>query len=387
MFKVSEIFSGIITRITFVVSFLLSFSAFSQKNNLLKNDSAYIFGYYPGKPFNYGYVLNKKQCEEFRVLIKDYRIRNRETIAGIGATSGWLEGVLSLFVDSVNFYVQDVNADISNQYELEKAVKYYSSLRDTPQTNKFIHVTGSEKKSNLPDTLFDKIIFNNSFHTLITPSKIIRDLKKKIKWNGRVIVRDYFSNQYVSYVHPVYNIVAIPVETVIKMFEDEGLLLTNVSEPMSSISNVLTFEVYPEKSKWLKERISSIDFYMKDINKLYEKEFCKDPKNTKAISDLLFIHTKELHSIYSTLENTISLMGYYWLDLDKYDEAINVFKINIVLYPNSYANYASVGFALRNSHLYEEALSYYKKAVELEPNDPVLNKELAKVKKILQSMR
>lgn len=376
---------------TLILLFLISYSSISlsQKNRYWEyadTDSSSVFSINEKKPFKYGYALNKLQCNWFKSVIKDFGIKNGEVIADVGAASGWVEGVFSLFLDSVIFYVQDIDTNYLSKTQLDKVVKYYSGLRETTQTNKFIHVIGTSKKTNLPDTIFDKVILNNSLHEMFKGMKMIRDIKKKIKLRGKIIVADDFSNDITKIVHPDCNIEGVTIRDVITAFTSEGLYLTNMKEPINSISNVLTFELSQNKSDWYMKKVGFVETYIQDIDKLYISEVSKDSLFTKKLGRVLRTNYREIHDVYETLENHISQIAYYWFSLDKFSEAANVLKLNIVLYPN-FSNYANLGYALRKMHMYEEALFYYKKASELDPSHLGLKKEISKAEKILQSMR
>lgn len=363
---------------------------FSQGNQYWEyanGDSAGIFSTNEKKPFKYGYALNKKQCVGYKKLIEDFGIKNGEVIASVGAASGWIEGILSLYVDSVAFYIQDIDTNYLTKDQLNRVVKYYSDFRETPQTNTFFNVLGTARKTNLPDTIFDKIILVNSFHEISNPQKIIRDLGNKIKVRGKIIVADNFSNDYRAIRHPDCYRQGWKVVDVIAAFEKEGLFLTNMKEPINSISNVLTFETSLNKANWYRERVVSVEPYVKEIDKLIYRESCRDTSFVNKTSSLLKIHFKEIHQIYSTLENHIQQIGYFWFGMNKYAEAVSVLKLNILLYPNSVNNYINVGYALRQMHWYEDALYYYKKGAALDPNDKDLQMELQKVEQILKSMR
>lgn len=373
-----------------LLSLWFNSNCFSQKNQYWEyanGDSASIFSTNEKKPFKYGYALSKQQCTWFKAKFKDLEIKNGETIADVGAASGWMDGIFSLFVDSVTFYIQDIDSNYLSKTQLNKVINFYSPFRETEQTNSFHYIIGTVKKTNLPDTIFDKVILNNSFHELSNPQKMIKDLANKIKIRGKIIVSDNFSNDYRKITHPDCHRQGIRVVDVITAFENEGLYLTNMKEPINSISNVLTFETSKNKSEWYRGKVLSVESYVKQIDKLIFKEFCKDTNFIKSTSYGLQANFNEISEVYKTLENHISQIGYYWFGMNKYAEAVSVLKLNILLYPNSVNNYINVGYALRQMHWYEDALYYYKKGAGLNPSDQELQKELIKVEKILQTMR
>lgn len=69
-------------------------------------------------------------------------------------------------------------------------------------------------------------------------------------------------------------------------------------------------------------------------------------------------------------ENGNNNYGYKLLGEENYDAAIIIFKINTVLYPESANTYDSLGEAYLLSGDKKNALKYYKKTLELNPNNP-----------------
>ena len=141
-------------------------------------------------------AYTKNECESYRPKFDYYKIKSGNIIADVGAGNGWSEGVFSGMSDSVKFYIQDINTRVLNQDELNKIVKHYSSIKLSPQTNSFYMVIGSEKKTNLPNGLFNKIIIHNTFHEFTDPKSLVQDLTTKVKPNGEIFVSDQFSSDY-----------------------------------------------------------------------------------------------------------------------------------------------------------------------------------------------
>ncbi len=71
---------------------------------------------------------------------------------------------------------------------------------------------------------------------------------------------------------------------------------------------------------------------------------------------------------YDFSEGVLNTVGYQLLQMDKKPEAIEVFKLNVELYPNSFNTYDSLGEAYMVSNNNELAIANYKKSVELNPN-------------------
>lgn len=72
---------------------------------------------------------------------------------------------------------------------------------------------------------------------------------------------------------------------------------------------------------------------------------------------------------YIVKESTINGFGYQQLGQKKYDLAILIFKINTELYPNSANTYDSLAEAYMLSGDISNAIRFYKKSLELNPNN------------------
>ena len=82
-----------------------------------------------GSMQNYdGYPLIENQ-EEIKQILKDkcldtISFRAGEVIADIGAGNGYLEGMLSVYNDSLTFYIQDIDTTICNPEQVGKEVEF-----------------------------------------------------------------------------------------------------------------------------------------------------------------------------------------------------------------------------------------------------------------------
>lgn len=77
----------------------------------------------------------------------------------------------------------------------------------------------------------------------------------------------------------------------------------------------------------------------------------------------------------------LNQIGYDFLFEDKIDDAIVIFKLNTELFPNSPNAWDSYGEALLKKGQNEEALSAFKKALEIDPNFPSAKKAIQELEK------
>jgi len=111
-----------------------------------------------------------------------------EVIADIGAGNGTIEAMLSIFHDSLSFYVQDIDTSVCNQKAINEVVDFYQNVRKQPFTNTFFVVAGGDYETNLPDDTFDKILMLWTFQYFKYPQSIMTDLRLKLKPNGLMYI-------------------------------------------------------------------------------------------------------------------------------------------------------------------------------------------------------
>ena len=68
-------------------------------------------------------------------------------------------------------------------------------------------------------------------------------------------------------------------------------------------------------------------------------------------------------------ENEFNRLGYRFLGENKVKEAIEIFKMNVEMYPDSWNVYDSLGEGYMNDGQNELAIKYYKKSLELNPDN------------------
>jgi len=73
-------------------------------------------------------------------------------------------------------------------------------------------------------------------------------------------------------------------------------------------------------------------------------------------------------SLYPNLTDLINRAGYYYLRLKNVPSALEVFRLNTTLFPNSWNVYDSYGEALLENGDREAAIRNYRKALELNPH-------------------
>lgn len=83
---------------------------------------------------------------------------------------------------------------------------------------------------------------------------------------------------------------------------------------------------------------------------------------------------------YNFKESQLNSLGYTLLQLEKIKDAIEIFKLNVEVYPESFNVYDSLGEAYMINGDLDLAIDNYEKSLELNPNNKNANKMIEKIK-------
>lgn len=82
------------------------------------------------------------------------------------------------------------------------------------------------------------------------------------------------------------------------------------------------------------------------------------------------------------IESDINEIGYRFLGANKFEQAIEVFKLNVKLYPNAWNTYDSLGEAYMAAGKKKQAIENYEKSVKLNPKSESGKAALMKLKQL-----
>ena len=90
----------------------------------------------------------------------------------------------------------------------------------------------------------------------------------------------------------------------------------------------------------------------------------------------------EIYKRYNPgFENTLNALGYELMQDEEIKSALQIFKLNVELYPGSYNVYDSYGEALLNNGDRDEAIRNYRLSLEIFPESPSGNRVLQEIDK------
>ncbi len=126
--------------------------------------------------------------------------------------------------------------------------------------------------------------------------------------------------------------------------------VTNLSEMSNKIIDILYEQPYKIPQKPL----------MLSFTEMLER---------KGIDDATDFYNKKIDAGEKIPEYQMNILGYSYLNKKKYKEAVGIFKLNVKAYPKSYNVYDSFGEALMIGGDKKDAITNYKKSIELNPHN------------------
>jgi len=227
------------------------------------------------------------------------------------------------------------------------------------------------------DIVFDKALssdyglydFKHAFETCPIPT-LICEGKYDSLWSSKkvpLMLRNHPNAKYQSFEYSSHNIFSDEPELFIQVVTDWAESLKDVE------SNVL--------SKWENKTEEILGKQLELISN--SRSFVKLIKD-KGLETAIkyydnFKRSNEGAKLF--LENSMILLGYEFLNGNKLDQAIEIFKLNIKEYPDSSNAYDSLGEAYMKAGKNQLAITNYEKSLALNPGNENAKKMIIILKK------
>lgn len=162
---------------------------------------------------------------------------------------------------------------------------------------------------------------------------------------------------------------------------DSTFFVKEMNEKIQFLTNPLDAKLYLVFVP--KEENDTLQFTIRKLEATEKipSEYLNEANFQKALEGYLLIKTKD--SLDSSInENTLNRIGYKELREKHYVKAINIFKINVALYPTSSNVYDSLADAYMKSGDTLQATENYEKSLKLDSGNRRAKMHLEKYKKI-----
>lgn len=163
--------------------------------------------------------------------------------------------------------------------------------------------------------------------------------------------------------------------------KDNTFFVKEMNEKIQFITNPIDNKFY--MSLISKSNDSSIIYNFRKLNseENIPGNFLKNNEYDKALNGYLAIQQKDSLDV-SINEIDFNSKGYDELSDNNFEDAIQIFKINVALYPNSSNVYDSLGEAFMKNGDTIQAIENYKKSLSLDSGNNRAKRQIKKLKKI-----
>ena len=161
---------------------------------------AYVMGF---QGINWLERTEREIEEDVSTLIKNMEIKTDDTIADIGAGSGYHVFRMAPLVKNGLVYAVDIQPEMLEAIELKKRSKRVSNVET---------VLGSEKSINLPKNSLDKILLVDVYHEFSYPAEMVESIKNALKPNGQLFLIEYRGEDS-----------SVPIKKIHKMTEKQSI--------------------------------------------------------------------------------------------------------------------------------------------------------------------
>ena len=160
-------------------------------------------------------------------------LRPGMTVADVGAGTGYItQRVAKLVGPAGKVYANDVQPEM------------LSRLQEHLEQNKVSNVEtvlGTQTNPNLPANTFDLILMVDVYHEFSQPERMLQEMKKALKADGRLVLIEYRKEDPSIPIRPEHKMSVVEVKTEV---EAEGYRLVDVNKTLPR-QNIFTFKKAP----------------------------------------------------------------------------------------------------------------------------------------------
>ncbi|MDB5229342.1 MAG: Methyltransferase type 11 [Chitinophagaceae bacterium] len=170
-------------------------------------------------------IPDKKMLEEYYKPQLDFLgLHENDSIADIGAGSGWYEGALSAIssFNHLNFTLVDIDSGCLNRIKLQNMVRYYSATKGSPINHNFTIVNNTTDSLWLPGNSYCHIWIMNTLHEIDNKNKLLQDAAMVLKKNGELVILEMVPVKE-NQLHGGCNKPLLSLAAWIKLFKENGL--------------------------------------------------------------------------------------------------------------------------------------------------------------------
>ncbi|MGB8657197.1 MAG: tetratricopeptide repeat protein [Candidatus Zixiibacteriota bacterium] len=139
-------------------------------------------------------------------------------------------------------------------------------------------------------------------------------------------------------------------------------------------------ELFPENRKG-QDFFNNYNAISNELDLFKDEGILKDSLRYTYVTNTLFAKDIRLISIFS---NKVNEIGNLWMDKENYGAAINVFRVNVKLSPDSWVAYEVLADAYMKNKQFEPALANYEKSIEINPDNSLGKQQIKILKELIK---
>jgi hypothetical protein len=173
-----------------------------------------------------GAALKKWQLKAISPQAAFLHLSEKDTVADIGAASGWFEGAIACAspVERMHFVLVDLDSSCLNREKLANMARYYSHMKGRPVNYTYDIVINSNESLFLPNQGFTKILVRNTLHEVANQQQFGAQLSAATKKGGNLYIIEVLPTKKKKY-HGGCHMPLLTFAEINDLFEKNGFLL------------------------------------------------------------------------------------------------------------------------------------------------------------------
>ncbi|MCO4821538.1 MAG: class I SAM-dependent methyltransferase [Flavobacteriaceae bacterium] len=141
--------------------------------------------------------------ENVNTLLLNMNIQPNDTLADIGAGSGYHVFKMATMAHTGLIYAVDIQSEMLGEIQSKKEAKHINNVE---------LILGTETSVNLPENSVDKILLVDVYHEFSHPYEMMKSIKKALRPNGKIFLIEYRSEDF-----------RVPIKEVHKMTQKQAV--------------------------------------------------------------------------------------------------------------------------------------------------------------------
>ncbi|MFM2224399.1 MAG: hypothetical protein RJA07_601 [Bacteroidota bacterium] len=139
---------------------------------------------------NFNFKNSTDAKNRFSRAVAFYQFQKHETVVSIGAEDCENEIIYGLMSDSVNFILENISLKVLSATQLNEAKEFYEEKFHQKNKCTYTIQYGNDTCTLLPNHSVDKVIIENTFHEFSEPLKMLKEVYRILKPNGKLLLNE-----------------------------------------------------------------------------------------------------------------------------------------------------------------------------------------------------